>query len=78
MNGRFFELEVRGGDVISLSIDGEEAFRLTDPIFDTTDPDVQALGLSGPVTQGYIALQAESHAVTFKEIELLRLGPTVR
>lgn len=73
-----FELEVRGGDVISLSIDGEEAFRLTDPIFDTTDPDVQALGLSGPVTQGYIALQAESHAVTFKEIELLRLDPANR
>lgn len=70
-----FELEVRGGDLISLSIDGEEALRLTDPVFDMTDPDVQRLGLSGPVTQGYIALQAESHAVTFKDIELLRLDP---
>ncbi|MCR9194062.1 MAG: DUF1080 domain-containing protein [Hyphomonas sp.] len=73
-----FELEVRGGDLISLSIDGEEAFRLTDPVYDTSDPDVQALGLSGPVTQGHIALQAESHAVTFKDIELLRLDAASR
>lgn len=70
-----FELEVRGGDLISLMIDGEEAMRLTDPVFDTEDPDVRSLHLSGPVTQGYIALQAESHAVRFKDIELLRLEP---
>ncbi len=70
-----FEIEVRGGDLISLSIDGEEAMRLTEPVFDAADPDVQRLGLSGRVTQGYIALQAESHAVRFKDIELLLLEP---
>ena len=70
-----FEIEVRGGNLIALSIDGEEAMRLTGPEFDAADPDVQRLGLSGPVTQGYIALQAESHAVRFKDIELLLLEP---
>lgn len=73
-----FELEVRGGDVISLSVDGHESFRLTAPVYDAADPDVQRLGLSGPVTEGYIALQAESHGVLFKDIELLRLDPADR
>lgn len=72
-----FELEVRGGSLISLKIDDQKAMRLTDPVFDTSDPDVKRLGLSGPMTSGFIALQAESHAVRFKDIELLRLEPVV-
>lgn len=71
-----FELEVRGGALITLSIDGEEAFRLTDPVFDERDPDVERLGLNGPVTRGYFALQAESHPVMFRDIELMRLDPS--
>ncbi len=67
------EIEVRGGDLIVLRIDGEEAFRLTDPEFDRDDTDVSGLGLRGPVESGYFALQAESHPVKFRDIELLRL-----
>lgn len=68
-----FELEVQGSRLTRLLIDGTEAFRLTEPQFDTTDPDVVRLELEGPVAKGYFALQAESHPVAFRNIELMRL-----
>ena len=68
-----FEVEVRGSTRTRLMIDDTEAFVFTEPQFDTTDPDVVRLGLQGPVNQGYIALQAESHPVAFRNIELMRL-----
>lgn len=68
-----FEIEVRGGAVVTLKIEGEDAFRLTAPEFDPNDPDVARLGLSGPVEAGYFALQAESHPVAFRNIELMQL-----
>jgi len=69
-----FEVEVRSDAVVRLSIDGTEAFRLTRPTYDTGDGDVSRLGLSGPITSGYFALQAESHPVAFRKIELMRLS----
>ena len=69
-----FELEVHGSRLTRLIIDGDEAFALTDPQFDTTDPDVARLQLEGPVQTGYFALQAESHPVAFRNIELMRLN----
>lgn len=70
-----FEIEVRGDTRTVLYINGEEAFRITDPVYDETDPDTQNLGASGPVTSGHFALQAESHPVEFRNIELMRLSP---
>ena len=70
-----FEIEVRGSQLVSMRVDGEEAFRLTAPEYDPADTDVARLNLNGPVSSGYFALQAESHAVAFKDIELLRLSP---
>ena len=70
-----FEIEVRGGDMMQLQIAGEPAFRLETPVYDTDDGDVAGLGLAGPVTHGYIALQAESHPVAFRNIQLMRLDP---
>jgi 3-keto-disaccharide hydrolase len=68
-----FEIEVRGGALMRLLIAGEEAFRLETPIYDTSDRDAIAINASGPVTHGYFALQAESHPVAFRNIQLLRL-----
>ena len=70
-----FEMDVRSGVLIALRINGTEALRLTDPVFDHSDPDVARLGLSGAVTRGYFALQAESHPVRIRDIELMRLDP---
>ena len=68
-----FELEVRRSRLTRLLIDGDDAFALSDPQFDTTDPDVARLQLEGPIETGYFALQAESHPVAFRNIELMRL-----
>lgn len=68
-----FEIEVRNSDLIRLQIAGEDAFTLTQPEFDPTDRDVERLGRSGPVRHGYFALQAESHPVAFRNIQLMRL-----
>lgn len=68
-----FEIEVRGRDQVRLQINGDDAFVLTDPVYDTTDPDVARLGWQGPVNEGYFALQAESHPIEFRNIALLRL-----
>lgn len=68
-----FEIEVRKGEIIALSVNGETAFTLQGPHFDETDPDVVRLGLTGPMESGYFALQAESHPVAFRNIEWQRL-----
>lgn len=68
-----FEIEVRGDDYIELRIHGAPAYRLERPHYDVLDPDVQRLGLSGPLSKGYFALQAESHPVAFRNIEWQRL-----
>lgn len=68
-----FEITVQNGELVRQSINGVEAFLLTAPSFDETDADVTRLGLSGLVTDGYISLQAESHALAFRNIELKRL-----
>lgn len=68
-----FEIHVEGGALIELAIAGQSAFVLTAPEFDPDDPDVERLGLAGDVTRGYFALQAESHPVAFRNVELMRL-----
>lgn len=70
-----FEIEVRGGETMRLLIAGEDAFVLNRPTYDSSDGDVAQLGASGSVTHGHFALQAESHPVAFRNIELMRLEP---
>ena len=71
-----FEADVRGNDQIRLYINGELAFDLTEPVIDPTDGwgsqyDIEA----APLGQGYIALQSESHAIDFRNIQLLDRDP---
>ncbi len=72
----YFEADVRGEEFVRLYINGELAFELTEPQIDPTDQwasnyDLTAVSLS----QGYIALQAESHGVEFRNIQLLDRDP---
>ena len=68
-----FEIEVRGDEYMELSINGAPAYRLERPHYDANDTEVQRLSLSGPLSEGYFALQAESHPVAFRNIEWMRL-----
>lgn len=68
-----FELEVDAARRMTLRINGADAFTLNRPQYDDTDAETQRLGRSGLVNRGYFALQAESHPVEFRNIQLLRL-----
>jgi len=70
------ELEVHGGDVIRHWIDGQVVLEYTAPRLDATDPDARRLldaGSAVALERGYIALQAESHPIEFRRVELLPL-----
>lgn len=71
-----FEVEVRGNQLVSMRVDGEEALRLSAPEYDPADADVARLDMNGLLSEGYFALQAESHEVAFKDVELMRLDPS--
>lgn len=67
-----FRIDVDAGQFVRLSIDGEEAFRADDLHLDLTDPEAKRLGRDDiAVDRGFIALQAESHPVEFRNIKLL-------
>ena len=71
-----FEADVRGGTSMRFYIDGELAFELTDPVIDHDDLWGAGYRSDGePLTSGYIALQAESHGVEFRNIQLLDRNP---
>lgn len=69
------EMEVRGGELMRHTIDGETVIEYSKPViggeFVTDDYPVPE---GSPVTEGYIALQAESHPVHFRKVELLDLS----
>ena len=68
------ELEVRGGELIRHLVDGQEVLAYARPILDDGDADARALlqaGRPAELTSGFLALQAESHPVQFRRIELL-------
>jgi len=70
------EIEVRGGRLIRSYVNGEKVLELTDPQLDDKDPDAQKLIASGSpkmLTSGYLALQAESHPLEFRKVELMKL-----
>ncbi len=70
------EIEVRGGSLVRSIVNGETVLELTDPQLDDKDPDARKLldgGNPKMVTEGYIALQAESHPIEFRKVELMKL-----
>jgi hypothetical protein len=70
------EVEVRGGQTIKHYIHGEEVLAYEQPQLDDSDLNARKLirGDQRIVTEGYIALQAESHPIEFRKVELLRLS----
>lgn len=70
------EVEVHGGGQIIHRVNGESVMEYEQLQYDETDKDAQKLitGEDKLVKEGYISLQAESHPVEFRNIELLKLN----
>ncbi len=69
------ELEVKGDEYMRQYINGELVFEYSKPVADATDNEQPAHPYEegAPITEGYIALQAESHNTDFRNIMLLNL-----
>jgi len=70
------ELEVLGGDVVRHVMDGVVVLEYAAPQLDGNDADAQALLATGApklLSGGYVSVQAESHPLEFRRIELLPL-----
>ena len=72
------ELEVRGGEQIRHWMDGEIVLSYEAPQLDPNDADAKRLieaGAELPLTGGYFSLQAESHPLEIRKVELKLLQP---
>ncbi|MBM3880793.1 MAG: DUF1080 domain-containing protein [Verrucomicrobia bacterium] len=71
------EVEVRGGGVIRHFVNGELVLEYEQPQLDEGDADARKLIREGDklLREGWISLQAESHPVEFRKVELLPLEP---
>jgi hypothetical protein len=72
------ELEVRGHEVIRHILGGQTVLEYSAPQLDESDADAQRLLAAGAdplLSGGYLSLQAESHPVEFRSVELLSLEP---
>jgi hypothetical protein len=69
------EIEVHGDRLIRHIIGGETVISYSQPQLDDSDPHARKLASSGLklLSGGYISLQAESHPVEFRKVELLKL-----
>jgi hypothetical protein len=69
------EVEVHGNGVIKHYINGQLVLEYEQPQYDEKDADARKLIKDGNVmlSEGYISLQAESHPVEFRKIEILPL-----
>jgi hypothetical protein len=70
------EVEVHGNNAIRHVINGQVVLDYSQPQLDDGDADAQRLlkaGADKTVREGYISLQAESHPVEFRKIELMPL-----
>jgi hypothetical protein len=68
------EVEVRGNSIIKHIINGETVLEYEKPQLDEKDADAQKLMANNDdkmLHEGYIALQAESHPVEFRKVEIL-------
>jgi hypothetical protein len=70
------EVEVHGNGTIKHIINGEIVLEYEKPQLDDKDADGRKLirGEDKMLREGYIALQAESHPVEFRKVEILTLG----
>jgi hypothetical protein len=69
------EVEVRGSGAIKHSVNGEEVLAYEQPQYDERDADGVKLIKDGQklIREGHISLQAESHPVEFRKVELMVL-----
>jgi hypothetical protein len=70
------EVEVHGDSLIRHIVNGSPVLEYEKPQLDDGDPDAQRLIENGHgirLTEGYICLQAESHPVEFRRVELMEL-----
>ncbi len=70
------EVEVHGNGAIKHILNGEVVAEYQQPQLDETDPDAQKLLAAGGdkmLHAGYLSLQAETHPVEFRKVELLVL-----
>jgi len=71
------EIEVRGDSIIKHLVDGQVVMQYSQPQLDERDPTYQKLLPADGnklLKGGSISLQAESHPVDFRKVELLNLG----
>ncbi len=70
------EVEVRGNATIKHKVNGETVLEYEKPQLDDEDADARPLIKNGEkmLSEGYIALQAESHPVEFRKVVLLPLA----
>lgn len=66
------EIEVNGGGAVKHSVNGELVLEYEQPQLDEGDADAKKLIRDGKVLleEGYIALQAESHPIEFRKVEV--------
>ena len=70
------EIEVHGNEKVIHRINGKEVLSYEHPQLDDSDAyarELMARGTPRMLNSGYIALQAESHPVEFRRIELMKL-----
>ncbi|MEZ4952169.1 MAG: DUF1080 domain-containing protein [Saprospiraceae bacterium] len=70
------ELHVFGDSLIQHFVEGEKVLEYTKPQYgglEVTEFDGSVKKDGDPVTEGYIALQSESHPIEFRKVELLDL-----
>jgi len=69
------EVEVHGNGKIKHVINGETVLEYEKPQLDEKDADARKLIRNGDVmlSEGYISLQAESHPIEFRKVEILSL-----
>jgi hypothetical protein len=69
------EVEVHGKGQIKHLINGETVLEYEKPQLDDSDSDAKKLIQGGEllISEGYIALQAESHPIEFRKVEILPL-----
>jgi hypothetical protein len=71
------EVEVHGKGAIRHLVDGQPVLEYEQPQYDDTDADARTLMQGGDplIGEGTISLQAESHPIEFRKVELLPLNP---
>jgi hypothetical protein len=69
------EAEVHGSSLIRHKVEGQTVLEYEQPQLDPSDPDASKLISNGDklLRTGYICLQAESHPVEFRKVEILVL-----